>query len=349
LRTTYPDLRIVAVNDRSTDTTGAIIERLAREDARLTALNVQHLPDGWLGKVHALHVGVEYCRAQGFDVDADVDELFLFTDADIHFAEHSLHQAVAYISAHNLDHLSVLPETLKPVTIKRSEEFVMEVILIGFATLFLYATRAWQVRDPASEAFIGVGAFNLVRRQAFQQTPGFEWLKMEVLDDVGLGKMMKKVRGDSSGGRSDVVNGLGCITLEWYPSLRAMIAGFEKNFFAGFAQYKWSLVVLRVVQIFAFVGLPWIAAFVVWMWSGEVMPALVLACAHVIVPFAIALLTSNRLSAKPWVVSALVFGYVLIAWLLVRSAWKVSRQGGIVWRGTHYTLDVLRLGQRVRL
>ena len=70
-------LEVIAVNDRSTDRTGEILEELAtRYPDRLRVLNVESLPEGWLGKTHALYAGA--AQAQG--------EWLLFTDADVIFA-----------------------------------------------------------------------------------------------------------------------------------------------------------------------------------------------------------------------------------------------------------------------
>ncbi len=138
-------------------------------------VHVRELPEGWLGKVHALQRGVE--RAKG--------AWLLFTDADVHFAPGTLRRAVACAEERQLDHLAV----------------AAQVILRSFWTGVCHGSamrgivalaRPWEVMDPRSKKAIGTGAFNLVRRSVFDRTPGFGWLKLEVADDIGLGLMMKR-------------------------------------------------------------------------------------------------------------------------------------------------------------
>jgi len=184
LAQTYPDLQVVFVNDRSTDETGAIIDRLAAGDGRVAAVHIETLPDGWLGKVHALQRGLEAARG----------EYVLFTDADVHYHPAALERAVATMCRDRLDHLAAVPR-LRPSS-------WMTDLLIGqfIRQLFAVFIPPWRIRDPRSKAFFGVGAFNLVRREALDATEGLPWLRMDTGDDMALALMMKR-----SGGRCDLV------------------------------------------------------------------------------------------------------------------------------------------------
>ena len=180
LRQDYPNFEIVLVDDRSTDGTGEIIDRLAVREPRIRALHVKTLPKGWLGKVHALHRGFEITKG----------DWLLFTDADVHFAPGTLSRAVGWAAANRIDHLA-----LAPLAVQQS--FLLDIVVHTFMLLFLLGTRAVGINRPSSRAFAGVGAFNLVRRAAFQRTPGFPWLRLEPCDDVGLGLMVKRAGGRS--------------------------------------------------------------------------------------------------------------------------------------------------------
>ena len=74
----YPNYQVIAVNDRSTDQTGAILDELADSYSQLEVIHISTLPEGWLGKVHALHVGTQQARG----------EYLIYADADIHFHPH---------------------------------------------------------------------------------------------------------------------------------------------------------------------------------------------------------------------------------------------------------------------
>jgi cellulose synthase/poly-beta-1,6-N-acetylglucosamine synthase-like glycosyltransferase len=224
----YPGLEIVLVDDRSSDGTGAIMERLAASDRRISTIHVRELPAGWLGKVHALQRGLE--RARG--------ELVLFTDADIHFAPGALRRAIAWVEDRRLDHLAVLAEV-------RQSSFWVGVCLWSAFRGIVTLARPWEAMDPRSTKAIGTGAFNLVRRAAFERTPGFEWLRLEVADDIGLGLMMKR-----SGGRPGLVLGRGQVLSEAYPKLADAVRGLEKNGFAQAARFSaWRGLAVAVLAV----------------------------------------------------------------------------------------------------
>ncbi|NQU19975.1 MAG: glycosyltransferase [Candidatus Nealsonbacteria bacterium] len=322
----YPELEVVLIDDRSTDGTGELVDRLAADDPRVQAVHVTELPDGWLGKVHALDVGVR--RATG--------DWVLFTDADVNYRGDMLRRAVAYCEDRRLDHLAAAPEIW-------SNQFLADVAVASFLRSFCVLVRCWAVEDPNSGAFVGIGAFNLVRREAFDRTEGFEWLRLEVADDVGLGLMMKR-----SGGRSCMVTAVGLLGLHWYRTIGEMARGFEKTF-ASAAQCS----VLRLAAICLLstaLELAPLAAFLpvrrvipgdssgLW-WAGGAMIAMA-------VFSIVALARWSRGRVLPGLCFPL--GVVLNTALLLRAGWLGVWRGGVDWRGTRYPNAVLRRGARVR-
>lgn len=322
LASDYPDLEIVAVDDRSRDETGRILDRAGAADPRVRAVHVSTLPPGWLGKVHAMHRGV--AAASG--------AFLLFTDADVHFAPGVLRRAVAHAEASGVDHLVVAPELL-------ARGLVQDALSAAFVTSFLVGTRAVEVDRPGSKVYVGVGAFNLVRRAAFDRTPGFEWLKLEVLDDVGLGLMLKR-----AGAKARFAIGLGDVTILWYPSLRAMARGLEKNMFGAVCRYSLVRLAAFLAAGALFLPAPLVAlALPPRPW----MPLLGVASLALALVVAAILAARTRRSILPFVLAPA--GGALFAALVARAAWRCVARGGILWRDTFYPLHALRAGQRVKL
>lgn len=322
LASDYPELEIVVVDDRSRDGTGRIVDEIAAGDPRLRAVHVTELPEGWLGKVHALDRG--YAATTG--------EFVLFTDADVHFAPAALRRVVAHAVAREVDHVAVAPELL-------SRGFLQDALSAAFMTSFLVGTLAAEADRPGSRAYVGVGAFNLVRRSAFERTPGFAWLRLEILDDLGLGLMMKR-----SGAKATLAIGVGDVTIAWYPSLRAMAQGLDKNLFGAVCRYSAARLAAFLVFAALFLPAPFVALAAA---PAPWLPAVGVAAMVLGTAVAGILAFRTRRSIVPFLFAPA--GGALLVALVVRSGWRCLRGGGVRWRDTFYPIAALREGQRVKL
>jgi hypothetical protein len=324
LRQEYPNLEIILVDDRSNDGTGEIVDRLELRDPRIRALHIKTLPDGWLGKVHALDCGVRI--ADG--------EWLLFTDADVHFAAGTLRLAVGWAIENRIDHLGLAPLAVQ-------ESFLLDIVVHTFMLLFLIGTRAAGINRPTSRAFAGVGAFNLVRCAAFERTPGFQWLRLEPCDDVGLGMMIKR-----AGGRSFFAFAQQNLSVEWYPSVAAMFKGLEKNLFGSTANYHWWVTGINVLALCALAAAPGLALLggLIEGWGSLLSAGLTAWATH----WAFSLCASQGWRSR-FSLLLVPLGLIMIGAMMIHAAWKCLKHGGVDWRGTRYPLAQLRSGQRVKL
>lgn len=322
----YPRLEVIVIDDRSTDGTGEIIDRLAGKDPRVRAVHVESLPEGWLGKVNALREGAR--RAGG--------AWYLFTDADVYFQPAAIRRAVGYAVRHGLNHLTCVPEVTGP-----SNRFWLEVAIRAFFVLFCPSIRAPRINREGSRWAAGIGAFNLVEAATFERTPGFEWLRMEPADDMGLGVMLKQ-----AGARARLLNADGEMSVPWYESVGAMIRGLEKNSFGPGANYSYLRQLIVVIFVCLLALIPPLSL-LAGIFLGD--PILLAAGGIAQATALLVVWLMPRRSLREAMLSlCLPVGVLILAWILVRSAYKCFRNDGIDWRGTHYSLTALRAGQRVR-
>jgi len=313
----YPGLRVVAVDDRSTDGTGAILDRLAAESRRLEVLHVRDLPEGWLGKNHACARGAEAAGGRWL----------LFTDGDVLFAPGALRRATAYAESRSLGHLVALPRLLAPGLLERA-------FVSTFASFANLAFRTWELRRPATSAFIGIGAFNLVRRDEYLRAGGHGRLRLEAVDDVKLGMVLRR-----TGVRQGAVASGGMVSVRWNKGFRASWAGLLKNAFAG-AEYRWSLALAAASGLALLSAAPVAAAL-----FASSPGARALGLAGVVLSSAVVGTVARRVAGASGLEGVLlpVAGPALAAALLASAA-AATLRGAVVWRDTRYPLAALRHG-----
>jgi len=312
----YDNYEVIAIDDRSTDRTGEIMDRVASvSQGRLKVVHIRELPPGWMGKAHAMWTAAR---------KADSDWL-LFTDADVMFRPDCLRRAIAYAETERADHLVVLPH----VIMKRPGEKMM---LSFFQVLFAFGHRPWKVADPKTKDHMGVGAFNLVRRSTYEAIGTYERLRFEVVDDMKLGKVIKNARF-----RQRVVFGDNLIEIRWAQGARGVVNNLTKNFFAVMSFQIWRALLgcagMAILNLMPFIGLLFAPG-----WAR--------------VPYAVAigsvflLYTGiwRQAEIHPWYFLLHPVSTVLFVYTMLRSMFVTLRNGGVEWRGTVYPLEELRKG-----
>ena len=307
-------LQIIAVNDRSVDSTGAIMARLAAENPeKLHVLHITELPAGWVGKQHAMAMAAAQSTA----------DWLLFTDGDVVFTPDALRRAVACAEMTKTDHM-VLAPTLE----QRNPD---EGIVLGFfLAASLWSARPWKIPDPrAKRETIGVGAFNMVRREAYESIGGFAALPMEIVEDVRLGILLKR-----AGFTQRMVFGPGLVRVHWASGVSGLMGAMTKNMFAFF-RYRPVMLLLGCVGLFLLCVAPF-----GWIFAGGALRYAGLITAAAIVLIYRAFGRISRISA--WYAVLFPVGALLMIFTLLRSMVMTWRQGGVLWRGTLYTLEELR-------
>jgi glycosyltransferase involved in cell wall biosynthesis len=314
----YDNYEVIAVNDRSTDRTGEIMERVAASPTahgRLKVIHVSELPSSWMGKVHAMWTAAQ--AASG--------DWLLFTDADVLFKPEVLRRALVYAEAEHADHVVLFPRMI----MKHPGERMM---IAFFQTLFTFGHRPWRVADPDTADHMGVGAFNMVRRTTYDAVGTYKTLRMEVVDDMKLGKVIKNARF-----RQRNVFGEDLISIRWAKGAMGVVNNLTKNFFAVLSFQWWRTIASTAGLLFLNLG-PFLGVWLAHGWER--------------VPYAIALASmlviyigmSFKSSIPPYYFFLHPISTLLFAYTLLRSMFRTLADDGVTWRGTKYPLEELRKG-----
>ena len=316
----YPNFEIIVCNDRSSDDTGRIVERIAADDARLRVVHIDELPDGWVGKCNAMMTGIR--RARG--------EWICMIDADCRqTSRRTLSVAMQYALDTQADLLSVLPV----LEMRGFWENVVQPVCGGVMIIWFHPDK---VNDPGKRNAYANGAFILVRRPAYEAVGTHKALRGYLMEDMHLARLIKQ-----SGHRLRVVRGGGLYTVRMYTSLRQILLGWSRIFLGTFGTLGRLTVALLVLLIngvlpygAAALGLSLAGAGVEpsgWWWACGIA-----GCAAAAMQLSVIFRFYRLAGARRLLCWSYPLGCLMGIIALAMSLSKLRRGARVVWRGTSY-------------
>jgi cellulose synthase/poly-beta-1,6-N-acetylglucosamine synthase-like glycosyltransferase len=279
-------------------------------------LRVERLPDGWLGKNHALYLGAREARG----------EWLLFTDADVRFSSGCLENAVGYAQGERLDHLTLATEII-------SRGVGLRSFVAAFVLVFEVTQRPWRAADPMAREAVGVGAFNLVRQEAYRRAGTHSAIRLRPDDDMRLGRLLKQ-----AAFRQGVAYGSGSVSVEWHQTLKGAVRGLEKSMFPGL-DYRLQAALSASAVLFLTNVLPFAGVFLARRAAMRVLFGV-----DVLAVVAMYAYGSRRSGSgiSPLYAALHPFGVGVLIYAMLRSAYTTLANDGIEWRGTRYPLELLK-------
>ena len=206
----YPDLELIAINDRSTDQTGAVMDQVAAEDPRLRVLHIPHdgLPAGWSGKSHALHQAVTHAKG----------DWLLFVDSDVVLEPDAARAAVSRAVAQEYDLFSFLPR-LEAHTFW--EELIMPLGGVALSVMFLVSMSN---KDYLPRHGFANGQFLLIRRSVYDAIGGHASIRSALGEDVAMARRVK-----AAGFKTRITWGADFLAVRMFDSLSGLIKGWARN------------------------------------------------------------------------------------------------------------------------
>jgi hypothetical protein len=290
-----------------------VLQQLQVRFPDLRIHEIADLPEGWMGKSHALSTGAALAKG----------DFLVFTDADVFLEKTTIARAVRYMSSNRLDHLTLV---FKNVT----HGWLLNSLILDMGMGLLFLVRPWMARNSGNSWFVGIGAFNMVRRLVYQEIGGHEGIRMHPIDDLMLGKMIKQ-----HGFFQDCLLAYDFVLVPWYDSVRTMINGLEKNMFALVHYRVW----LVPVVLFAIIVPNILPVWGVIFGNNDVRIICFLAVGIRLA----ACFKGLRMQDLPWwYLPGFIITPYISCYIIMISVFVTKINGGINWRGQHYALAELR-------
>ena len=213
LTSTYPALEVIVVDDQSTDATGELARRIAREDSRVRVIENEPLTNGWFVKQWACDTGAR----------ASTGEIIFFADADTTHSSDLVTRSVNTILRRGADLFSVAGKQ----ELGSFWEKLVQPQVFGMLAIRYGGTESVS-RSRLATSKIANGQCMFVRRAAYEELGGHALVKSHVADD-----MMMAQRFFARGKNVVLAEGFAQLSTRMYTSLGELVRGWGKNVFAG--------------------------------------------------------------------------------------------------------------------
>lgn len=318
----YPGFEVVVIDDRSTDRTGDVIEKISKRDSRIKYVRGKDAPHGWIGKCNALAHAVGYASG----------DWFLFTDADTCHARNSIRDSVSYALSNKVDLISFVP-------VQELGSFWERLVMPTLLSSFLVGDPFHSVNDPKAKRAYAYGQYILCRRSSYLAAGGHQSVRDEIVEDHAIARVFKE-----KGYKICVADGKTLYSVRMYTNLETLWQGWTKNLYSLIDSqvFNLSLVLLLINAVMLFpyylifsIGAKWFSGDFAYLTELITL----VTTQFVILLFWFARTTDHHAGVSVRHFFLLPLGAIAVTVLYLHAAYLVLTGGQVSWKGRRYIVN----------
>ena len=310
----YPSYEIIVLDDNSTDNTLKILETIClKHPEKLKVIQGKSLPNDWMGKNYACHQLSTIAKG----------EYLIFTDADTIHQTSCLSIATEIIIKEDIDLLSLVPYQIM-------NTYIEKIIIPMMLTLYTAYISVKAIQFSPNPSFTAMnGQFMMFKRSIYESINGHESVKNMIVEDIQLGKRIKR-----AGGTISLKNGSSVLSCRMYTNTNDIIKGFSKNIFAGF-DYHYGIMIFFLFHLFITYILPFILLpFIIYNQSLHILSIIIML--HIVMMLIIQHIVSNLFNYRRFMIMLYPLTACSIIYIGCISMYERLFKKGSTWKNRTY-------------